>query len=308
MERIPYYFINGFLESGKTEFIKYTLSQDYFRMRETTLLIVCEEGIEEYDEKLLKKNNTVIEYIEDEEDFNKDKLKDLIIKHKPARIVIEYNGMWDMKNIDIPNSMELAQQITIIDGTTYDNYFQNMRSLMAEMVRRSELVIVNRCDAIEDYNACRRNLKAINPSAEIVLEDANGEVEEEMVMPFDVEADHIDLTDETYGIWFLDAMDNIGKYEGKTISYTAMVMKPEGMQRNYFVPGRPAMTCCADDMTFMGYICFSRHAVDYNNKDWIKLIAEVKYEFRHEYDEEGPVLYAKSIERTSAPKQPIITF
>ncbi len=308
MEKIPYYLINGFLESGKTEFIRYTISQDYFKMKEKTLLILCEEGVEEYDEKLLKKNNTVMESIEDEEDFTIDAIKDLIIKHKPARIVIEYNGMWNMKDLKMPESMELAQHITIIDGTTFENYYQNMRPLMAEMIKKSELVIVNRCDAIEDYNSCRRALRAINPAAEIVLEDANGEVEEELVLPYDWEADFIELDDESYGIWFMDAMDNIGKYEGKKISYTAMVMKPDGLSRNYMIPGRPAMTCCEDDMIFMGYVCYTTHAPKYNTKDWIKLTATVKYEFRHDYNGMGPVLYAESIERTAPPKRPIITF
>ena len=40
----PVYVINGFLESGKTEFIRYTLAQPYFRIKGKTLLIVCEEG------------------------------------------------------------------------------------------------------------------------------------------------------------------------------------------------------------------------------------------------------------------------
>ena len=65
---IPVYLINGFLESGKTEFIKYTISQPYFQSKGTTLLILCEEGELEYEEALLKKTRTVMEVIEDEED------------------------------------------------------------------------------------------------------------------------------------------------------------------------------------------------------------------------------------------------
>lgn len=49
------YMINGFLESGKSEFIRYTLDQPYFRIREKTLLILCEEGEVEFEESLLKK-------------------------------------------------------------------------------------------------------------------------------------------------------------------------------------------------------------------------------------------------------------
>ena len=49
----PVYIINGFLESGKTEFICYTLGQPYFRIKGSTLLIVCEEGENEYSQELL---------------------------------------------------------------------------------------------------------------------------------------------------------------------------------------------------------------------------------------------------------------
>ena len=60
------FVINGFLDSGKTQFINYTLAQPYFRTKGTTLLIVCEEGEVEYDESLLKKSKTVMEVIEEE--------------------------------------------------------------------------------------------------------------------------------------------------------------------------------------------------------------------------------------------------
>ena len=71
------YVINGFLESGKTEFICFTLAQPYFQIKGRTLLILCEEGENEYDEALLQKSRTVLEVIEDETDFNPDRLTEL---------------------------------------------------------------------------------------------------------------------------------------------------------------------------------------------------------------------------------------
>ena len=66
---IKTYFINGFLESGKTTFIKNLFEQDYFKTGERTLLLLCEEGEEEYDEVILKKDNIFVAEIEDEENF-----------------------------------------------------------------------------------------------------------------------------------------------------------------------------------------------------------------------------------------------
>ena len=53
-ERMPLFLINGFLEAGKTEFIKFTMDQDYFKTEGKTLLIVCEEGEEEYEDEFLE--------------------------------------------------------------------------------------------------------------------------------------------------------------------------------------------------------------------------------------------------------------
>ena len=86
----PVYIINGFLESGKTEFITYTLSQPYFQIRGKTLLIVCEEGEVEYEEVLLRKSRTVMEVIDEEENFTPENLIELEKKYKPERIVIQW--------------------------------------------------------------------------------------------------------------------------------------------------------------------------------------------------------------------------
>ena len=65
---IPVYLFTGFLESGKTRFIQGFLEDERFNTDENTLLLVCEEGIEEYDTDRFKVNNVIVEYIEDEED------------------------------------------------------------------------------------------------------------------------------------------------------------------------------------------------------------------------------------------------
>ena len=49
MQQIPMYVFTGFLESGKTKFIQETLEDPRFNSGEKTLLLVLEEGEEEYD-------------------------------------------------------------------------------------------------------------------------------------------------------------------------------------------------------------------------------------------------------------------
>lgn len=306
----PVYIINGFLESGKTEFITFTLAQPYFQIKGKTMILLCEEGEIEYDEALLKKNRAVIEVIEEEEDFNPTHLTELEKKHKPDRIIIEYNGMWNFKNMKLPWYWKVEQQITTIDGSTFPMYYTNMRSLLAEMIRKSEMIIFNRCDGIEDLNSYKRNIKAVNPSADVIFEDSNGEIDEifEEDLPYDLNQNVIELNNEGYGIWYLDSMDHLERYIGKKIQFVAMVLKPEHFPQNYFVPGRMAMTCCADDMAFLGYACEFAGAGALKQKEWVKVTATVSKEFWADYKGEGPILHAVSVEKTKAPKEEIISF
>lgn len=306
----PVYVINGFLESGKTEFICYTIEQPYFQIKGRTLLIVCEEGEGEYDERLLKMSRTDMVLIEDEEDFNTSHLIELEKKYKPERIIIEYNGMWNFKNMKLPFHWSVEQQITIIDASTFPMYFTNMKSLLAEMLRKSEMIIFNRCDDVEDLSSYKRNVKAINQKADIVFEDSEGEVNQifEDDLPYSLDDPVIKLDNEGYGIWYLDSLDNLERYIGKTVQFVAMVLRPSDFPTGYFVPGRMAMTCCAEDMAFLGFACEYGKADTLRDKQWVKVTAKVVKEYFADYGGEGPVLKAISVEQAKAPKEEIISF
>lgn len=307
---IPVFMINGFLESGKSEFISYTIGQPYFATRGRTLLIVCEEGEIEYDTKLLKKSRTDMVTIEEEEDFSIANLIELEKKYKPERVIIEYNGMWNYKEMKLPIHWKIEQQITTIDASTFTMYYTNMKSLLAEMVRKSEMIIFNRCDGIEDLSSFKRNMKAVNPQADIIFEDANGEINEilEEDLPFDINAPVIELDNLGYGIWYIDMMENMDRYLGKIIEFTAMVYIPDNFPKGYFVPGRMAMTCCADDMAFLGYACKYDGASALKQKEWVKVRATIQIEKFVGYKGEGPVLHALSVTGTKKPKEEVINF
>lgn len=306
----PVYVINGFLESGKTEFITFTLGQPYFQIKGKTLIILCEEGEVEYDDALLAKSRAVIELVDSEEEFNPQNLVELEKKHKPDRIIVEFNGMWNAKNMKLPWYWKVEQQITTIDATTFPMYYTNMRSLLAEMIRKSEMIIFNRCDGIEELNVYKRNIKAVNPNADVIFEGANGEIDEifEEDLPYDLNQDVIVLDNEGYGIWYLDSMDHLERYIGKTLQFVAMVLKPDGFPEGYFVPGRMAMTCCAEDMAFLGYACEFAGAGALKQKEWVKVTATVTKEYWEDYKGEGPILHAISVEKTKAPKETVISF
>ena len=307
---IPVYIINGFLDSGKTEFITYTLTQPYFQADTRTLVIVCEEGENSYEEKLLAQNNVSIEYIEEEAELTAKTLIELEKKHKAKRVIIEWNGMWNMKNLKLPWHWKVEQQVTCICGQTFSIYFNNMKSLLSEMIRKSELIVLNRCDGVNNLTTYKRNLMAINQKAEIIFEDKNGEINVVLDedLPYNLESDLLSLNDFGYGIWYIDMLDNPDRYIGKTVEFIANVLIPEKFPKGYFVPGRVAMTCCADDMTFLGFACQYEGSSELTQKEWVKVRATVHREFFTDYNGEGPVLHAVSVEKTTEPKEAVINF
>ncbi|MEG1992704.1 MAG: GTP-binding protein, partial [Acetivibrio sp.] len=246
METMPVYLINGFLESGKTTFLKQTIQEDYFAIEETTLLLLCEDGLCEFETEELRENHTILESIQSQEEFTPEYLMELEEKHQPERILIEYNGMWNQKDMKIPAHWEIQQQITFIDASTFTTYFANMKSLLAEMIRKSDLIIFNHCQGVEDLPTYRRALKAINQRAQVVFEDADDDITDvvtEEDLPYDVKADIIQIGEEDFGIWYIDALENTERYVGKKVAFKGMVLKPGSFPKNYFVPGRMAMTC-----------------------------------------------------------------
>ena len=331
---IPVFLINGFLESGKTSFIQYTMNQEYFQTNGNTLLLLCEEGEKEYDPIELAKLHTTPIYMSDITDFQEEKLRKLTDTYKPERILIEWNGMWNQDDlyggpmseavlseqqnrepkyaVSMPREWFLYQVITIVDGSTLKMYLSNMRSFLGQMLRNAELCIVNRCDNLsnEEMIDYRRKLRAMGQNAMIMLEDKNGEIPQSALpeeLPYDLNQEKIAIADTDYGTWFLDCMDNPERYLGKELSFTAMVLKRKNMPADEFIPGRMAMTCCAQDMSFLGFICKGNKDMlsAFSTRDWVKVTVKVALEEREEYHGVGPVLKLVDIVRTGEISEPV---
>jgi uncharacterized membrane protein YcgQ (UPF0703/DUF1980 family) len=313
------YVIMGFLEAGKTSLIRDLLEDELFDDRSKTLILACEEGEEEYPQSLLDKTHAACEYIEDEESFRGEIVEKFLKKHRPDRIIIEYNGMWPTAHIpelyreltEICFDREVyLQTIDVVNDETFALYTKNMPSMMVDQYRMAEMIIVNRCTVEKtNKNAIRGSVKAVNPRAQIVYEsqdDAFYEMKEEM--PFDVNADIITVSDDDFGLWYVDMIDNEPVYSGKTICIKGMIQRPKGLEQGYVVFGRHAMTCCADDIQFMGFLCKGDDWSGYRNGDYVTITARLEFEYRKEYGEEGPVFYADAIEPAGKPKEEMVYF
>ena len=307
------YLMTGFLDSGKTQFLKFTLQQDYFQIDGKTLLILCEEGEEEYSPMEMLKYGVVIEKVEEREDLTEEFLEDLNRKHEPERVVIEYNGMWkvsDFEAMKLPDGWAIEQKLTTVDASTFQMYLTNLKPLFVEMVRGADMVLFNRCEDIKPLAGYRRSVKVVSPQAEVIFEDEQGEIENifEDEVPYDLKASVIEIAKEDYGIWYVDMMDNPEDYEGKTVRYKGRVLKSEDLSADFFVPGRMAMTCCADDTQFLGYVCKSKEAPRLEMGSWVEVTAEIHREYLDVYHDEGPVLYAKEIKACEAPADEMVYF
>lgn len=299
---VSVYLMTGFLESGKTQFLNFTLQQEYFDIDGTTLLILCEEGEGEYEMEKLHKHNVIVETVKSQEEFTENYLLEMDLQYRPDRVVIEYNGMWPVSNFEkmrLPAGWGIEQKMAVVDASSFQMYLTNLKPLFVEMVRGAEMVLFNRCTDITPLAGYRRSVKVVSPQAEVIFEDENGEEIENIFqddVPYDMNAPVIEIRPEDYGIWYVDVMENQDKYRGKVVEYTARVLKPKSFPSKLFFPGRMAMTCCEDDTTFLGYICKSAYVPKLKVGQWVKIRAKIQYENLAMYHGSGPVLDAEFIE------------
>ena len=310
---VPVYLITGFLESGKTSFLQEIFESGEFADGERGLLISCEEGEVELDEKatLACKIDTVT--LDEEEELTADFLENCKNVYKPKRVFVEYNGMWDpdtILSVDMPRGWEIYQIVTMIDASTFAVYLNNMKSIIGNMIKCTELVIFNRCSEEQDLPMFRRNLKALNSNVQMMFEHKDGRMIElgKDIPPYDLNAPIIDITDDDYGIWYMDCQDEPQKYVGKTVRFLAQVCQTNRAGKNSFVPGRFAMTCCVQDIQFVGFPCSYDGYKALEQRAWVTVTAKVNYKFHNIYRGKGPVLTAISVEPAEKPQNDVVTF
>lgn len=153
---IPVYLFAGFLESGKTKFIQETLEDKRFHKKERTLVLVCEEGEEEFDPSRIPSKDVYFEIIEEKEDLTEDRLAAAVKKVKATRVLVEYNGMWQLQDLydAMPDEWIIYQQMTFFDTTTFESYNANIRSLVVDKITDTEMVVFNRVPLVQIKCRC----------------------------------------------------------------------------------------------------------------------------------------------------------
>lgn len=313
MESVPVYIIAGFLESGKTRFINEMLADEGFSEGERTLLICCEEGEEEYSEESLRMGNAVVANLDSPEEMQAGKLMELDAEYRPERIIIEYNSVWTIEKLFLskkPENWELYQVVALVNSETFELYLTNMRQLINDSLSYADLVLFNRCTENTKKSSYRRMVKGLNGAARIYFENLDGTTDDGVSdedLPFDVNADPIRIQDDQFGIWYIDAMDHPGRYDGKTVRVKGKCFEMEDLPNQCYVFGRHAMTCCADDIGGIGFVCHYTDKKPAPNA-WIEVTARVEKGFSQIHGRDGILLNQLKVKAASAPKEELVYF
>lgn len=307
--------ITGFLESGKTSFILDTISDKQFSKGQRTLIIACEEGEVEYAPDILKAAKAEIAYIENEEDFNEANLNELVKKYKPTQIMLEYNGMWSLRTMaeKAPKNWIFYQIFMFVDHSKYQIYMNNMRQLLSDNFSVADIVVFNRCEKNSvDKKTLRRSIKALNPRIDMMFEYTDGTIEQgfqgEDDMPYDLNADPIEIVHDDFGLWYVDILSTPERYINKNVHVKGMVFRASNVPKGYFVISRRAMTCCADDIQVVGILVKSPDEAKFKDGDWVDVTGKIIAEKQAAYKGVGPVLTAAEIKTTEPAASELVYF
>ena len=309
MEQIPVYVFTGFLDSGKTKFIQETFEDERFNAGERTLLLVFEEGEEEYDFSTYPHQNVFLEIL-DQATVTTKQLSALAKKHKVERVVAELNGMQQVGDLYMrfPEDWVVAQEVMFADTTTFQAYNANMRNLCMDKMVGAQMIVFNRLEKGADIMPFHKIARAANRRVDILYDYTDGTTQYDEIedpLPFDINAPVIEVRDQDYALWYRDVTEEPQKYDGKTVRFKAQVAMLKRDKDNMFAPGRFVMTCCVDDIQFCGIPCRYAGSKNLESRSWVMVTARINAEKHRLYRGDiGPVLTAIAVETNAEPANP----
>ena len=314
MQQIPVYAFTGFLDSGKTKFIQETLEDERFNAGERTLLLVFEEGEEEYDFSTYPHQNVYLEVL-DQQTVTTKQLQALAKKYKVERVVAELNGMQQVGDLYMrfPENWVVAQEVMFADSTTIMAYNANMRNLVMDKLVGAQMVVFNRLEKDADVMPLHKLARAASRRIDILYDYTDGTTQFDEIedpLPFDINAPIICVNDEDYALWYRDVTEEPEKYDGKTVCFKAQVAMLRRDKNGMFAPGRFVMTCCVEDIQFCGIPCRYEKSRELESRSWVMVTAKIGAEKHPLYKGDvGPVLTAIRVDKDAEPADPdVATF
>lgn len=309
---VPVYVFTGFLDAGKTKFIQETLEDPRFNNGERTLLLVFEEGEEEFDLSTYP-HKAVFLQTADQETVTTEELQALAEKYRIERVIMELNGMQMIEPLyqRMPEDWQLAQEVMFADAGTILSYNTNLRSLVVDKLSGAEMVVFNRMDPKADKMPLHKLARALNRRIDIVYDFTDGTTQFDDIpdpLPFDLNAPVVTVEDEDYALFYRDITEEPQKYNGKTVRFKAQVARLKNDKPGLFAPGRFVMTCCEADITFMGLPCKYNDRKKLEMRSWVTVTAKVSVKEHFLFKGKGPILTALDVSPAEAPAQEVATF
>jgi len=314
MEDISVYLFLGFLDSGKTKFIQETLEDPRMETGERTLLLVCEEGDEEYVPEKFAVKNVVKITLDGADELTEENMLAITAKHKPQRIVVEYNGTWLLQQFfdAMPESWVINQMMTFFDAGTFLNYNANMRQLVFDKIQMTQMVVFNRFKGEYEKTDFHKVVRGISRRPDIVYEYIGGKAEFDEIedpMPFDVNAPVIEVEDRDFAWFYRDMAEKTAEYAGKKVRFKGMAAVTKKVPKGYIVLGRHIMTCCEADIAYDGFAVKTNGLLEnIQTREWLIVTAKIQIEYNSVYRTKGPVLIAEKLERCDPPEERVVTY
>ena len=225
-------------------------------------------------------HNTTVVVLDEADEMNTKKMEALDKEYQPERVIIEYNSIWTIERLGscmLPRKWEVVQIITTVDANTFDNYFTNMRQMLTDPMKVADLILVNRCQPGANKSPWRRQLKAVNPKTNIIFENTDGTSEDGVAdedLPYDMKSAVIEIKDEDIPTFYLDSLDHADRYDRKTVRLVGQAFADRSLPKGYYMFGRMAMTCCANDIQPIGWI--TQGIQKPSTKTYFRLTAQCK--------------------------------
>ena len=310
---LPVFLFTGFLDGGKTTFIQSMLEDPAFNEGQRTLVLLCEEGEEELLPARFSINNVTIHPVGELAALTPNNLSLWQRKAAATRIIIEYNGMWQMNDLfdRLPENWGIAQETMLVDASTIAAFNANMRQLVVDKLTTAELVIFNRVEPDQDRMELHKLVRGVSRGAQIVYDLTDGTSEEDDIedpLPFDLNADIVEIDDKDYALFYRDLVDEPEKYEGKTVRYKGLCANNMRMPKDTFLAGRHIMTCCEADIAYCPLVCRWDRAKLVKHKSWGIVEGTINEKFSNIYGKKGPVVTVHSFAPATEPEQPVATF
>ncbi len=310
---VAVYLFTGFLEAGKTKFITETMRDPNFNDgKHKYLIITCEDGEEEYDSEIFLENVSFASF-DDVQRITPDRLSAMQKRAGADVVVVEYNGMWTLDNFynALPENFMVYQEIFIADSTNILSYNLNMRQLVVDKLTSCEMAVFNRVTEATDKMELHKLVRGVSRKSNICYENVSGDIEFDEIedpLPYDVNADTIEIKDEDFAIFYRDMTEDMNKYIGKTLKFKGIVALDSSLPGGQFAVGRHIMTCCEADIAYRGVVAKGMGALKFATRDWVVLEGVLMEEYSKLYRGKGPVLQVKKIQRAEKPTQEVATF